>query len=336
MISWRGFFSRWHNVLGLVIVLAFGLTALAAPLLAPPEDPSNPAQYKIIGSISNTPKPPSEEAILGTVPGSLDVYYTLIWGTRSAFRVGLLVTILTAVLGIFIGSLSAYAGGRINTILMRVTDAFLAFPTIAGVALFSQILIRPGFVVNPGKIQLFLAEIGVGPILLTLICFSWMPYARLMNSMILRLTLEEFIEAAHALGSGPFRIIFRHLIPNALSPIIVLAARDVGGMVLLAAGFTFIGFPGGTTWGTMLVNARSWVVGPAGNPLTFWWTFIPFTIVLLAFGIGWNLLGDGLNTMFHPHLAKEYHYAESGGLFSRLIGQSDTKEVDLSSVTSMK
>jgi peptide/nickel transport system permease protein len=302
MTSLRRFFSRGLNILGLLIVVFFAIVALAAPLLAPPDDPANPSQYKTVGILSNVPKPPTEEAILGTTPGSFDVYYTLIWGSRSAFRVGLIVTLLTALIGISIGSTSAYLGGRTNTILMRITDAFLAFPAIAGVGLFTQILIRPGFDIEPGPIQTFLAEIEVGPITLALICFSWMPYARLINSMILKLNNEEFIQAAHALGAGFFRVVFRHLIPNAISPIVVLAARDIGGMVLLAAGFTFIGFPGGSSWGTMLVKSRSWIVGPAGNPLAYWWTFIPITLALLAFGIGWNLLGDGLNILLHPQL----------------------------------
>jgi peptide/nickel transport system permease protein len=333
MISGRRFFSRGLNILGLLIVLGFFLIALAAPFIAPPEDPSNPSQFKNTGSISNIPKPPTDELILGTSPGSFDVYYTLIWGTRSAFRVGLVITILTSVIGIFIGSISAYIGGGINTILMRFTDSFLAFPIIAGVGLFSQIIVRPGFEVQPSPLQNFFSESNVGPITLALICFSWMPYARLMNSMILRLKNEEFIQAAHALGAGFFRVIFKHLIPNSISPIVVLAARDIGGMVLLAAGFTFIGFPGGSSWGTMLVQSRDWIVGPAGNPLAYWWTFVPITSALLLFGIGWNLLGDGLNILLHPQLVHTTRLDEFWISFRR---KSEPASPDISTLSQLE
>jgi peptide/nickel transport system permease protein len=312
--------------------LGFFLIAIAAPLLAPPDDPSNPAQFKNTGSISNVPTPPSDKIILGTSPGSLDVYYTLIWGTRSAFRVGLVITIVTSVIGILIGSVSAYVGGRTNTILMRFTDAFLAFPTIAGVGLFSQILVRPGFDIQPNPLQNLLTEINVGPITLALICFSWMPYARLMNSMILQIKNEEFVQAAHALGAGFSRVIVKHLIPNAISPIVVLAARDIGGMVLLAAGFSFIGFPGGSSWGTMLVQSRDWIVGPAGNPLAYWWTFVPITSVLLLFGIGWNLLGDGLNILLHPQLV---HTTRLDEFWRNLRGRSEATVSEVSTFSQL-
>ena len=96
-------------------------------------------------------------------------------------------------------------------------------------------------------------------------------------------------------------IILRHIIPNSISPSVVLAARDVGSMVILQATFTFVGLAGGSVWGQMLVMGRNWIIGPGGNILHFWWTFLPATLALVFFGIGWNLLGDGINDLLDPH-----------------------------------
>jgi peptide/nickel transport system permease protein len=107
--------------------------------------------------------------------------------------------------------------------------------------------------------------------------------------------------AARSLGAGHLRLIFRHLIPNSISPAIVLAARDVGYLVLLQAGFTFIGLSHGSEWGVLLSLGRCHVIGPGGNPFTWWWIYFPPTLAMVLFGVGWNLLGDGLNDWVNPH-----------------------------------
>ena len=136
--------------------------------------------------------------------------------------------------------------------------------------------------------------------MIAFILFSWMPYARIMNTLVQKIKQAEYIQAVRALGAGHPRIIFRHLIPNAIPPVIVLAARDVGAMVLLQAIFTFIGFGGNSPWGMVLVKGRDWIV-TAGGIFTYWWVFLPVTLALILFGIGWNLLGDGLNDALNPH-----------------------------------
>ena len=138
------FLSRWQNLLGLAIVLGFFFVAFAAPWLSPPDDPEAPSPFKVVGrSTDMIPHPPGGEARLGTVVGQLDIYHTIIWGARSALRFGLITTLLTAALGVLIGGVSGYLGGMANELLMRVTDAFLTFPLIAGVWLFRQILMPP-------------------------------------------------------------------------------------------------------------------------------------------------------------------------------------------------
>jgi len=120
-----------------------------------------------------------------------------------------------------------------------------------------------------------------------------------MNTVVLRIKQTQYIQASRALGAGHSTIIFRHLIPNSITPVLVLAARDVGGMVLLQATFTFIGLGGESLWGNLLVWGRDYIITPGGL-LTYWWVFLPATLALVLFGIGWNLLGDGLNDLLNP------------------------------------
>jgi peptide/nickel transport system permease protein len=301
----RRFLSRWQNVLGIAIVLGYVLAAMAAPWLAPPDDPAHPTPFRSVGRITDhAPKPPSREAPLGTVGSQFDIYYTLVWGTRTALRFGLTIALSTAVLGILIGAVSGYRGGLLNGFLMRTTDAFLTFPTIAGVWLFRELMPLPGYGTEPALLQRVMSALSLDPVMITLILFSWMAYARLINVNISQLKQSEYVTAARSIGAGDLRIIFRHLLPNALAPAIVLVARDIGAMVILESAFTFIGLGGSTEWGTLLVMGRDYVIGMGGNPLAYWWTFLPASLALAFFGISWNLLGDGLNDMLDPRSAR--------------------------------
>ena len=301
----RRFLRNGQVLLGLVIVGFFIVVAILAPRLAPPDDPSNPSTTRVLGKYYDpVPRPPNEEALLGTAPGQVDIYYSLVWGTRSALALGLTVTVSTAVIGILLGALSGYAGGVFLGLTLRVTDAFLAFPVIAGVWLLQQVLMPASPFGDLSPIQQAFFDLGLSPILLILIVFSWMPYARLTSANVVQLKQTEYVEAARSIGARKRRIIGRHLLPNALSPVIVLGARDVGAMVILATAFTFIGLGASTEWGQLLVISRDYIIGLGGNPLTYWWVFVPTTLALIFFGIGWNLLGDGLNTVLDPRVAR--------------------------------
>jgi peptide/nickel transport system permease protein len=229
----------------------------------------------------------------------------MVWGTRPVLRFGLIVTSLTALLGTLIGAVSGYLGGVVNRLVMRITDAFLTFPAIAAVFLFGQMMIPTNPEATLTTFQKVMRVMKLDPVMLALILCSWMPYARLINANIIRLKRTEYAMAAQTVGVPPLRIILRHLLPNALAPIVVLAARDVGGFVILEAAFTFIGVGGNSTWGQLLVVGRGWIIGPGGNPLAYWWIFLPPTLALVLFGIAWNLLGDGLNTLLDPRSAHQ-------------------------------
>jgi peptide/nickel transport system permease protein len=301
MRTWRRFFAHWQGWLGLLIVGSFISVALLAPLIAPPSDPDNPSDFKVMGRKTDMiPHPPNGQSPLGTASRQIDIFYSVVWGTRAALRFGLTVAVSAAVIGVLAGAFSGYAGGWGSAATMHVTDAFLAFPVIAGVWLFRLVLSPPTADAQPMPLLQFLADANFTPLMVGLIAFSWMPYARLINVGIARLKTADFVLASQSLGASRHRVIFRHLLPNALTPAIVLLARDIGGMVILEAAFVFIGLGSGGPWAQMLVNGRNWIVGIAGNPLTYWWVYLPPTVALILFGIGWNLLGDGLNDALNP------------------------------------
>jgi peptide/nickel transport system permease protein len=311
------FLRRGQNVLGVVIVGFYVAVAIAAPVLAPRDGPNVQGAYRQVGpSYDHTPYPPGGQARLGTLPGQLDIYFTLVWGTRTSLWFGFVVAVSTAILGTLIGAVSGYLGGWVQKLTMPVVDAFLTFPSIAGYflvqyvffpldpdtlfnsplrILFSVFGMDPRSVMTP--IQKLIELIHLEPLMLTLILFSWMPYARIINATTLRSRQVDYIQASRALGASKTRIIFRHLLPNIISPAIVLMARDFGGMVVLSAAFTFIGITGSSPWGAIIAVGRAWIIGPGGNPFVYWWTYVPATLALLFFGIGWNLIGDGLNSM---------------------------------------
>ncbi len=320
----RRFLRRPSTVIGLLLVSLFVFLAVFAPVLQPPLNPEDPWPFLSVGSnFQREPLPPGPEWPLGTTPqiksqplfgiapdqdaaDQWDVLYTLVWGSRSALRFGLVVTLSTAAIGIVIGLVAGYVGGRFGNLVMRGTDAFLAFPAIAAVWFIQRTLYSSIYNLWNDPMTLtgwegFLYRQRIDPIMLALILFSWMPYARLMAVQTGLVKQSEYVWAAQSMGATDGRIIVRHILPNVISPAVVLMARDVGGMVLLASAFIFIGFGGNVAWGTMLVTSRDYVIGLGGNPFQYWWTFVPISLALILFGMGWNLLGDGLNAYLNPH-----------------------------------
>ena len=322
----RHFFARWQNWLGLFLVLFFVAMAIAAPLLSP-LDLKDPGIFQRVGHtraerLDVDPHPPSDVAPLGTLPYQYDVFHTLVWGARDALYFGLMVVLLSGTFGVVFGAIAGYMGGLVNTIMMRVADAFLAFPVIAGVVFLQQLMAIAieaaggTFVFNSQYYGRIVDSVGkasaiqvllsvVNPLMFSLILFSWMPYARLVNSMVIALKRAEFVQASRALGASSARTIFRHLIPNSIAPSIILMARDVGGVVILQATLTFIQLGGNSPWGDMLYQGRNWILN-AGGLLKFWWVYIPATAAIMLFGIAWNLLGDGLNDLLDPSAHYEY------------------------------
>ena len=312
----RRFFSHWQNWFAVILILGYAGIAIAAPAISP-DDPRNPGPYLRVGrSTEGRPLPPSEKAPLGMMPYGLDVLHSLLWGARGALQFGLLVTFLAAAFGILYGSVAGLIGGHGGGWMMSISDSFLAVPVIAGVVFLQQLYVstivptgglyytsqwygRVVEVVGPATPLRWVLE-RIDPLMLSLIILSWMPYARIVHSTVILLARTEFVQAARALGGNPWWVIRKHLIPNSLAPALVLAARDVGAVVLLQATLTFVGVGGNSVWGEMLARGRSWVIGPGGSLLNYWWVFLPPTLAVMLFGIVWNMLGDGLNDALDP------------------------------------
>jgi len=154
-------------------------------------------------------------------------------------------------LGTLVGLLSGYTGGWVHKVTMAAVDGFLTFPALAGFFLIERVV---SFLPEAGA--LFAGGIQGDPLMLTLILFSWMPYARIISSSALRLKQADYVEASRALGARWTRVVFHHILPNVVSPAFVLAARDVGGMVILSAAFTFIGVGASSPWGLLITIGR--------------------------------------------------------------------------------
>lgn len=273
---------------GFIILLGFTLVALLAPWLAPPpERHFNPYMIPQDG-FSSTPHPPSVQHPLGTTQNQYDIFYGLIWGTRTAFIIGIIVIFFTLLVGIVTGALSGYFGGWIDEILMRITEIFLAFPSLVATMVLVTIL---------GK--------GLDKVVIAFIVFGWMGYARLIRGNVLQAKENTYVEAARAAGANSLRIIFRHVVPNAIYPILVVASLDIGTVVLGAAALSFLGLgaqEGYADWGQMINYAHNWILGTHDDRLAYWYTIFFPGLTISLFVLGWNFIGDAFRDIFDPRL----------------------------------
>jgi len=278
------------SLIGIIIIVIFAIIAIFAPLIAPtPEGHRNPYMIPHEG-YSVTPRPPSEEHIFGTTQGQYDIFYGCIWGTRSAFHIGLVVIGVVLLTGIVLGSLSGYFGGLVDEVIMRITDIFLAFPAL---------ILAMGIVAALGP--------SLRSIMIALSVVSWPSYARLIRGDILQVREEDYIEASRGLGASSMRVILRHALPNAIYPTLVMASLDIGAIVLAAAALSFLGLgvpEGYADWGQLVSFARNWIVGPPGDPLKYWYAVTIPGLFILFFVLGWNLLGDAFRDILEPRLAR--------------------------------
>jgi len=236
---------------------------------------------------SPLPKPPSKKHPLGVSGDSYDILYGLVWGSRTAFYVGFLVVGISLAIGIVVGGISGFIGGAVDNVIMRVTDVMLSFPGLVFVMIVAVIF-------GNGLLQVMLA----------LAFIRWAGYARFFRGDILRTKSLDFVDAARALGGSPLRIFVKHVFPNAIGTLLIIASMDVGAIVLTAAGLSFLGLGapvGYADWGQMISFARGYILGTAqGTPFDFWYVWIYPTIMLVLFGLAWNLLGDAVRDALDP------------------------------------
>lgn len=287
------------SIIGLAIMLFFAILALIAPILAPPGDFTQGGDPNMIPYDPNyrvaEPQPPSPSHPFGTIQYQYDMYYGCIWGCRTAFRIGLYVEFTSVVIGLVIGVLAGYYGGWIDEILMRFTDIILAFPGLILCMTFAVILVPLGFP-------------RLDAVMLALVLVGWPGYSRLIRGEVLRVKNEDYVEAAKSVGCSDLRIILRHILPNAIYPVIIVATMGIGTTVLSAAALSFLGVgapEGYADWGWIIQVSRNWIYKSPQEPFKYWHTFTIPGLFISAFVLGWNLLGDALRDIFDPTLRRK-------------------------------
>lgn len=261
------------TVAGVTLIAILALIALLAPLIAP----ANPLKQVL----STRLKPPSAEHWLGTDQLGRDVLSRMIYGARISLLIGTVVVGLAASVGTLVGLVAGYAGGWLDEGLMRLTDVFFAFPALILAMAISGAL-------GPSLTNAMIAIAVV----------SWPVYARLVRAQVLSLREREFVEATRALGASAGRIVWQHILPNTLAPLLVQASFDMGGAILSAAGLSFIGFgtqPPTPEWGVMISEGRNYIATQS------WLSLFPGLAILLTVA-AFNLLGDGLRDALDPAL----------------------------------
>jgi len=307
------------SLVGIILLTAFVIIGIAAPWLAPiPENSRDPYMIPRDG-FSTTPNPPSEEHRFGTTEGQYDIYYGVIWGTRTAFRIGVVITLITTLTGIFIGSISGFYGSWIDELLMRGTEIFQAFPFLLAAITMTSVLQtiygrgEAGALIFMAKGLAFVtfgqnpAE-NIDPVqlqiltgMLAIIFFGWMGIARVMRGNILSVKEFEYALAAKTIGASDMRILFRHLLPNAIFPILVIASMNIGSYVLTFAALSFLGLGaqrGYADWGQMISFARNWVP----SLVEYWYIVVYPGMAIILFVLAWNLVGDALRDILDPRL----------------------------------
>ena len=272
-LSWRRLWRSSNLVVGTVIFVLVLLSAVLAPQISP-YDP-------IDQDFASQLLPPSASHLLGTDEFGRDIFSRVVYGARVALRVGVLADMIATALGVLLGVLAGFFGGRLDALITRLIDVMLAFPYL----LLAMIVVA---ILGPGLTNAMVA-----------IAIVYTPQiARVVRGVVLSVKEQEFIEAARAMGTGAVRILDRHILPNIVSPIIVMATLTVGFMIVETAGLSFLGLgasPPTPEWGSMLATGRAFM-------LTSPWIATFPGLAILVTVVAFNLIGDGLRDLLDPRL----------------------------------
>ncbi len=259
--------------LGLIIVVTVVLVAVFAPFIAPYDYAKIDPQEVLM--------PPSWSHPFGTDQLGRDVLSRVIWGARVSVEVGVISVGIAVIIGTIVGAVSGYYGGLIDNILMRFVDIMLCFPTFFLILAVISVL-----------------EPSIVNIMVVIGLTSWMGVARLVRAEVLSLKEREFVLAAKVMGASDLRIIFRHIIPNAMGPVLVAATLGVGSAILVESALSFLGIgvqPPTPSWGGILASGKDNI------EIAWWLSFFPGLAILLAV-LGYNLLGEGLRDLLDPRI----------------------------------
>ncbi len=282
-LVWRRFLKHKPAVVGLCAISAIAAACLLVPWMTNYD--AGKTNVELIR------QPPSFAHVFGTDELGRDLATRLWDGGRISILIGLLTMSLAITIGSLIGSIAGFYGGRIDNVLMRFTDFMLSIPQLFILLIFAQLLRSTN---NPALSG------GPAPIILIIGLLSWPGAARLVRGQYLSLKNKEFVEAARMSGAKNFRIMLRHILPNAASPIIVSATLRVGAAIITESTLSFLGFgvqPPAATWGNMLKNAQSQMTYAP-------WTAIFPGLAILITVLALNYIGDGLRDALDPHHAE--------------------------------
>jgi peptide/nickel transport system permease protein len=276
-VGWRSFARNRLALAGLAIVLLLLAVAALAPWIAPyPPTIGDLATERLLA--------PSAMHWLGTDDQGRDILSRLLFGSRITLYVVLLVAVLAAPIGLLVGTVSGYAGGAVDAVLMRITDIFLAFP---------RLILALAFVAALGP--------GIENAVIAIAITSWPPYARIARAETLTLRQADYISAVRLLGASPARIVLRHIMPLCVSSVIVRVTLDMAGIILTAAGLGFLGLgaqPPLPEWGAMIAAGRAYV-------LDQWWVAAAPGAAIFVVSLAFNLLGDGLRDALDPKAVRQ-------------------------------
>jgi len=265
----------------LAIIIAFFAIAIFAPYIAPPNEPD---PYYLPKTWITVPQPPDNQHPMGTGAYGIDIFYGIIWGTRTSLRIAITVVGASALIGTFLGSVAGYFGGKIGIVIMRLTDMFMAIPGLVLAMGITSVLGR-----------------SIDNLMNALIIVWWPYYARYIRSEILSVKEELYILSAKAVGCTNWQILFFHVLPNSIYPLIIVATMDLGTMVMIAAALSFLGLgaePFAAEWGYMISLGREWIMWGK------WWTTFYPGLAIFLFVLGWNLLGDAFRDILDPRLRR--------------------------------
>ena len=266
---------RWIRRYGLAsvgaaIVVIWLLIALTAPLISP--------YLPDTVDVTNRLKPPSSGHWLGTDALGRDVLTRLLYGSRVSLLTGFIVVLIGAAFGTLIGGIAAFARGKVEEIIMRVTDLVLCFPPIILALAIAAAL-----------------GIGTTNTIIAMLVVWWPKFSRLARSLVIVQRSQEYVEAAMVVGLSPSRTLIRHILPNAVGPLIVLVTLDVGNAIITFAGLSFLGLgvvPPTPEWGSMVAEGRELVAQ--------WWVASFPGLAILTIVLGFNFLGDGMRDWLDP------------------------------------
>jgi peptide/nickel transport system permease protein len=257
---------------GVVVLLVFA--ALFAPWITP-----YPSDAKHAIHFGSKLKPPSMDHFFGTDALGRDIFTRVVFGARMSIRIGVTVLAIALVIGVPLGLVAGYFGGRISDVIMRISDIFLAFPSLLLPLAIAAAL-------GPSITNAMIA-----------IAVAWFPwYVRIVRAQVLSVREQLYVEAARSIGVSRFSILVKHILPNSMAPVIIQASMDMGYTILTAAGLSFIGVgarPPTVEWGLMITDARAYF-------LDFWWTVTFPGLAIFATVLAFNLVGDGLRDILDP------------------------------------